>query len=254
MRDMASIFLKPKAKAVSQEKTVEKAVRHNIQDYAPIFKNNPFGFPAGQLTPISSESSKTPATDITLIGTVSGRKDVSYAIFMDKSGQQEVFKIGDSVFGIGFLNKVDKDRVFIKSLGNEIEILFADIAVIENVKTDKKQPAGFVRQMGDSTYVVDQQKIQQALERTEQILTDARLIPNIADGKQSGFILQEVKNGGIFHGLGMRNGDVILRVNEYNISNPEAALQAFTALKGMDRVQLDIIRSGTKMTMTYMLN
>jgi len=44
-----------------------------------------------------------------------------------------------------------------------------------------------------------------------------------------------------------------LRINEYDISNPERALQAFTALKGMERVQVDLIRSGSRMTMTYQI-
>jgi len=51
----------------------------------------------------------------------------------------------------------------------------------------------------------------------------------------------------------LQDGDVLLRINEYDISNPERALQAFTALKGMERVQVDLIRSGSRMTMTYQI-
>jgi type II secretory pathway component PulC len=36
----------------------------------------------------------------------------------------------------------------------------------------------------------------------------------------------------------MKNGDIILRINGASISNPENAHQPFTALKGMDKVQL----------------
>ena len=62
-----------------------------------------------------------------------------------------------------------------------------------------------------------------------------------------------MRNGGIYQSLGLQNGDALLRINEYNISNPENALQAFTALRGMDRVQVDIVRDGTKMTLTYQI-
>ncbi len=44
-----------------------------------------------------------------------------------------------------------------------------------------------------------------------------------------------------------------MRINEYDISDPERALQAFTALRGLDRIQLDLIRNGAKMTMTYQI-
>jgi general secretion pathway protein C len=85
------------------------------------------------------------------------------------------------------------------------------------------------------------------------MMTDARLKPNITDGKEEGYVLSEVKTGGIYQSLGLQDGDVLLRINDYDISNPERALQAFTALKGLERVQIDLIRSGSKMTMTYQI-
>ena len=84
-------------------------------------------------------------------------------------------------------------------------------------------------------------------------MTDARFVPNFINGRQQGFELREVKPGGIYSSLGLQNGDVLLRINEFTISNPESALQAFTALKGIDRAQLDIIRGGSRMTMTYQI-
>lgn len=111
----------------------------------------------------------------------------------------------------------------------------------------------FARSAGRGTFLVDQKKVLDALENPNQLMTDARLQPNIANGRQEGFILREVRNGGIYQSLGLQNGDVLLRINDYNISNPENALQAFTALRGMDRVQVDIMRGGQKMTMTYQI-
>jgi len=84
-------------------------------------------------------------------------------------------------------------------------------------------------------------------------MTDARLLPNTVDGKQQGFSISEIKPNGIYQSLGLQNGDVLLRINDFNISSTESALQAFMALKGMDRVNLDIIRSGNKVTMTYLI-
>jgi general secretion pathway protein C len=84
-------------------------------------------------------------------------------------------------------------------------------------------------------------------------MTDARFIPHIVDGRQQGFILREVKPGGIYQSLGLQNEDVLLRINEYDISTPDKALQAFIALRGLDRADLDIVRNGSKMTMTYQI-
>jgi general secretion pathway protein C len=71
--------------------------------------------------------------------------------------------------------------------------------------------------------------------------------------KQEGFILREVRKNGIYDSLGMQNGDVLLRVNNFNISSAESALQAFTALRGMDKVQIDLLRDNNRMSMNYQI-
>ena len=100
---------------------------------------------------------------------------------------------------------------------------------------------------------MDQKAVQYAIDNPTQIMTDAKLIPNMVKGKQEGFTLREVRKNGLYDSLGMQNGDVLLRVNNFNISSPESALQAFTALKGMDKVQLDIVRNNNRMTMNYQI-
>jgi general secretion pathway protein C len=99
--------------------------------------------------------------------------------------------------------------------------------------------------------MVDRAAVQAALADPKQIMTDARLLPNMVEGRQEGFVIREIRPGGVYQSLGLRNGDVLLRVNEFDISDPETALQVFTALRGMDKVELDIVRGGSRMTLTY---
>lgn len=228
-----------------------------LAGYAPILNNNPFGFPGGEIKPLStSTDGKVQQSDIMLLGTVVGPKELSYAVFENRSGVQDVFKIGESVFGLGKLYSVKTDKVLVRQGEKTIEILLEDV----KVKEIKKPVSGinsltsaFAQKIGKDAYVVDQRKVQQAISNPTQMMTDARLRPNVVNGKEEGFILSEVKPGGIYQSLGLHNGDVLLRINEYDISNPEKALQAFTALKGLDRVQIDLIRAGAKMTMTYQM-
>ncbi len=230
--------------------------KKGIQDYAMILKNNPFGMPATPLTPLSlSQGGAQSRSDITLIGTVSGAQKESFAIFSYSSGRQEIYRVGETLPGIGRLSRVGEDKVSIEGGGRLFDIPLADIIKITEVRPaeGETRPSSFVRSIGEGSYIVDQKKVQQAIENPNQLMTDARLQPNIMNGKQEGFTLREVKGGGIYQSLGMQNGDVLLRINDYNISNPENALQAFTALRGMDRIQLDIMRNGAKMTLTYQI-
>jgi general secretion pathway protein C len=257
VRDVTTVVFASKAKAAVPREKARAIARHSLLDYSAILKNNPFGFPAGELTPLSAAKGQTASqSDVSLVGTVAGRRDLSYAVFADKTGQQQIFRVGEEVFGLGTLDKVEKDRVLLSSHGRKTEIPLTDIVAVKEIKTEYSPSASngsFGKRTGPSTYVVDQQKVLQAIAKPDQLLTDARFVPNIVDGKQQGFSLREVKPGGIYASLGLRNGDVLLRINQYNISNPEAALQAFNALKGIDRAELDIIRQGAKMSMTYQI-
>lgn len=227
-----------------------------FQDYAVILKNNPFGFPAGELFSLSAGPASQSRGDVSLVGVVSGHESVSYAIFMDQTGKQEVFHTGDSVFGIGTLHTVEKDRVFLGGEAGLHEIMISDITAMKTATGRRHQAAvssQFSRQISDDTFYLDQRKVQSAIANPKELMTDARLLPNYVRGRQEGFALSEVRPDGIYQSLGLQNGDVLLRINEFDISRPELALQAFTALQGMDRVQLDIVRNGAKMTMTYQI-
>ena len=255
-RDIISVTASAKKNPAPRSSVKETPIKLSLKDYAPVLANNPFGFPAGELSLITL-SSAGPAisqTDLTLIGTVAGRKDLSYAILADKSGRQDVFRIGDGVFGLGKLTKIETAKIYVNSNGKEVGIPLKDLADIRDIKQPvAPSSSSFGKRVGDSSYQIDQQRVQQAIDKPDQIMTDARFVPNIIDGKQQGFVLREVKPGGIYSSLGLQNGDVLLRINEFTISNPETALQAFTALRGIDRAQLDIIRNSAKMTMTYQI-
>jgi general secretion pathway protein C len=255
-RNILSTSLKKTETVVPPAPPSAQKMKKGLQDYAGILRNNPFGFPGGQLSELSvAKEGGLSHTDLTLMGTVAGLPAHSYAIFADKGGRQEVFKVGESVFGAGKLKRVEKDRAVINEAGREVRIPITDMLTIKEI-TPREAGAGgsdFAKSTGKGTFIVDQKKIFNALENPNQLMTDARLQPNIADGKQEGFVLREVRNGGIYQSLGLQNGDVLLRINDYNISNPENALQAFTALRGMDRVQVDLLRSGSRMTMTYQI-
>ena len=254
VRDALSLAVARKGTGRAAEKAFQPPPRHQLRDYEALMKNNPFGFPAGELTPLSTASGPSISqTDLSLIGTIAGQRAHSYAIFADKSGKQDIFRIGDNVFGLGTLRTVEKDSVVIRSSGKDITLPFTDIAVVKDVGSAAASPVPLGQRTGSTSFVIDQQQVQQALARPDQLMTDARFIPNIVGGKQQGFLVREIKPGGIYQNLGLQNGDVLLRINDYTMSTPDTALQAITSLKGIDRAQLDIIRHGSPLTMTYQI-
>ncbi|MFO0753343.1 MAG: type II secretion system protein N [Thermodesulfovibrionales bacterium] len=257
-RDVVSLTVKGAERPAAPRPSplLQEEKRRGLQEFAAILRKNPFGFPAGTLEQLSPGPDKAPyPAGRALIGTVAGSRLHCYAIFADAGGAQEVFRAGDVVPGMGRLVRIDPDRVHLREGGRERVVPLAESVVITEGKSssDPGRPAGVVRSAGPGGFVLDQKSIQAALEKPNQMMTDARLLPHFVEGRQQGFALSEVKAGGIYQSLGLQNGDILLRINEYTIANPESALQAFNALRGMDRVQLDILRNNGKMSLTYLI-
>lgn len=271
VRDAVSYALRGAAPgALPEEKGEVKLQKHKartLETYAPVLANNVFGFPGGTLSPITVEGgSSAPAVELDLLGTVAWSDGFGYAIISADDGRQEVYRAGQYLKGGGILKKVYKDKVLVESGGRSVEVNLAELASVQEVtggsrkagaaqKDDKGRqaagPGSFARQTAEGSFMVDRAAVQAALADPKQIMTDARLLPNMVEGRQEGFVIREIRPGGVYQSLGLRNGDVLLRVNEFDISDPETALQVFTALRGMDKVELDIVRGGSRMTLTY---
>ena len=65
------------------------------------------------------------------------------------------------------------------------------------------------------------------------------------------FLVLLLKPSGIFGMVGIKNGDVLLRINDFAIDSPDKAIQSLVSLKGQNRIKLDLIRDGQPTTFTY---
>ena len=254
---LGKVFPKSAPKAASAAPA--KASTEDLTAYAPILEKGLFGKATqGKLTPIvQSTAAKGPAatsqSDLLLLGTAVGSFRETFALVQKLSTKEErVFRLGDQVFDIGPLVAVNKEMAEIQAGGTRIKIQTPVAVGIDADKAPSQQAAGsLAAQVGTGSYVVDQRALNAALENIGQAMTDARLLPSTKDGKVEGFKVSEVKPAGIFGMIGVKNGDVILRMNDFPIDSPEKAIQSFASLKGQNRIRLDLIRDGKPTTFNY---
>ncbi len=266
IRSIVSVSFSKKELPVTEKKSSRAAVfkKKNIMYYSTILEKNPFGRPM-KLRPIavSVDTKKPygPLADLVLVGTAVGPGNLGYAVFEDKSssGKQDVFAYGEKVFNYGIIRKIEWSTVELErdsavyTITIPFENLNAGSRAYRKPQRAKPAKASFARKVGERQYLLDSSKVQQSLENPEKILTDARLLPNFKNGRQEGFSISEVVPDGLYHSLGLRNGDILLRINGLKISNPEVAIQAMSALRGMNKINLDIIRNGKNISMSYQI-
>jgi len=234
----------------------------SLDSYAPILEKGLFGKATeGKLTAIVQSSEGKSATntsqkDLLLLGTALGSHRETFALIQKISTKDErVFRLGDEVFDIGPLVAVGKEMAEIQAGGTRIKILTPTAAPTEAEKPAspraEAQPGSLATQVGAGTYVIDQRALNGALDNIGQAMTDARLLPSMKDGKVEGFKVSEVKPAGIFGMVGVKNGDILLRLNDFPIDSPEKAMQSLVSLKGQNKIRLDLIRDGQPTTLTY---
>ncbi len=264
-RSIISTSFSVKKPSTAVKTAINKHLLKNksIMYYADILTQNPFG-PSLELRPLSVEKD-TPAqpsslSDLTLVATAVGSGRQSYAIIRDKSqsppDNEGIFILGEKVFNYGILSNVKKTYVELERDAVSYKLTMPSEPIISpqvrsQSRNSRKSSSAFARKVGERQYVLNSRKVQESIENPEHILTDARLLPNFVNGKQEGFSISEVVPDGLYHSMGLQNGDILLKVNGLEMSNPEVAIQAMTALRGMNRVNLDIIRSGSNMSMKY---
>jgi len=249
-----------------------------LQHYSPVVEKNVFGIEGQSLSTITgakAEASSTPqsvepSVKFRLMGTVAWSDGTGYAFVTESGSEQKLYKAGQEIPGAGLLKEIYPDSVVMDFGGNLYDVSLesftegspADTAAGASMRprrtAERKRPVSggkdfsqFARRTGDNEFVVSKRAIDESIQNPQNVLTDARLLPNMDKGSQRGFRISEIKRGGLYENLGLLNGDILLGVNDFKLSSPESALQAFTTLQGSSSIKLDIERRGKKIELKY---
>ncbi|AFE05079.1 general secretion pathway protein C [Corallococcus coralloides DSM 2259] len=128
--------------------------------------------------------------------------------------------------------------------------------VAVNVHPGAAQPGGSslgrgIRETGPDTYAVPREDVTEALTHLNELSMQARVVPAFKDGRPMGFKLFSIREESFYSRLGLRNGDVLQRINGLDLDSPDKALEAFTKLRDARRIELQIERGGAPVRKTF---
>jgi general secretion pathway protein C len=112
-------------------------------------------------------------------------------------------------------------------------------------------PVGGVRAVGPDKYTIDRNVIDSTLSNLNNIATQARIVPSFKNGVANGFKLFSIQPGSLYASIGIENGDVIQRINGYEINSPEKALELYQKLREVGHVTIDVERQGLPIRKQY---
>jgi general secretion pathway protein C len=216
--------------------------RRELSDFSSILERGLFGEGKGP-----SSGPAVEATNYKLIGTIEG-ESFSGAVLEDSTGQA-FYRIHQKLPDGSQIVMVKRDRVTLqRSEGSKVDIVIVDDAKIVSGQAPNSD---LVKRVSDSKYMVDQREMLASTENMSQILTQARALPFMEQGKTVGFRISEITPNSIYEKIGLKNGDVIQKVNSQEVDDPAKFFQLYQGLRTEKYIAIDLIRNGARQTLNY---
>lgn len=257
---------------ISLQKAAPPALKRPV-DYFSIVQRNIFnsaqaikspksdaGASGGLLPTAPTTGAPKTTLNLELLGTVldSDGKFHMAAIKVKGSEEQKLYKIRDSVSGATIVS-VERNRVGLLNSGR-LEILEIDYSKSAGLTTGASGRAGSAASLGlkdivksgESDYLVSRRYADSQLKNMSRLITQVRAVPNIdKNGVTDGFKLFSIKKGSLFSKIGLKNHDVIQRINGVEINSAEKGLELFQALKHESSFEVDLLRRKQKTTLRF---
>lgn len=190
----------------------------------------------------------------TLLGTmVSNNPDASFATISKKGEKDSTsFYINDSIFDDGKIYDIVRNRVYIIRNGCREFIEVANLPSIyaaAPARPQRKSGSDDIKIEGNKI-VVSRDKVEATLGDLNKVIQQARMVPHFRDGAVNGFKIFAIRPKSIFKQLGLKNGDIIERINGTEINSVERAIPMLQLAKSSDEISIDLKRRGKKKSLT----
>jgi len=185
----------------------------------------------------------------------------SLASILDSgSNRAQTYMVGDKLEGAEVL-EIERERVIILN-NRRREFIDGDATAGTVAVAPPPRPATTaephpsvlgtgIRALSENEYEVPRNEIDKTLSNLNDVAMQARIVPAFKDGQAQGFKLFSIRPDSIYTKIGIQNGDVIQKINGYELNSPEKALEVYTKLKEANRIDIEYERNGVKGHKTY---
>jgi len=223
------------------------------------------GLPLAESLPTSAPS-PSPAEPVAplsvrLLGTtVSNIPELSLATLQDLTSAQApaVYAIGDAIQGATILD-IERLRVTVDNRGRrEVIDLEQSVAPAPAPDAAPKAPSAGpvpgISEVGRGEYVVDRKLVETFIADPTRELTKAFFTPAYQGGITRGWKLSRLAPDALLRKLGLAPGDVVRRINGFELTDPTRLLEAFGRLRDASQVELEVERNGAPQRLEYRIS
>ncbi|MFH1414321.1 MAG: PDZ domain-containing protein [Candidatus Omnitrophota bacterium] len=180
----------------------------------------------------------------TLMGTVIETNPVeSLAVIKVRpKGIEKPYRVGESVCGYQIV-KIKRAAIQILNEGKILEVDFPLGSI--------KQP---VLEISDTQRIVNRQALAKQIPDLSTALQQLIGLPYFEGGKIQGFKIAKIKNRVLAKKAGLKEGDIVLSVNNRKLDTIKKPLEIYHDLRDESKITLQIKRKGEEKNLVYYLN
>jgi general secretion pathway protein C len=243
--------------------------------YASIHKRDIFNSAKPEVAPPPEAAPQITALKLKLWGVALHEGEDSYCIIQDESNrsrEQSLYRVNEEVEGTGARVKaVEWDRVILTRNGKDeiLELKPAEgdtrTASLGRGSGDnsplrgrsrggamqRQIPDEHIQATGENEYLIDRSEVDNALENMSQLFTQIRAVPHFEGGESTGFRLFAIRSGSLFDKIGLKNGDIIQKINGNPMNDPSKAMQLLDELRNESSLSVEVIRNRQPQTLSY---
>lgn len=216
-----------------------------LEQYSQVATSAIFGRPkaaAAQAAPPPTSPLK-----LRLVGVNQMGNGQQLALIEDTQKQkQDVFTVGERIFDQAKLVEIQREKIQVERNG-KIET----IAVEAGTSGSSPSEGGESPSGQQTEFVVAEDEVTNALANLPQLLSQARAVPYFRNGQSIGMRLFAIRSGSLYEKLGLRNGDIVLAVNDNSLSDPTQALKLFEQLKSERSINVKVERNNENVDLRY---
>ncbi|OCQ19602.1 type II secretion system protein GspC [Pseudoalteromonas luteoviolacea] len=207
--------------------------------------------------PVISNAPET-QLNVRLTGIVAvSQNDVAGLAIIESQGRQETYLVQDAIKGTrAKLAQVLPDRVILDVSGRFETLMLDGIDFTQQVAmptAPKRNPETNKRKISDNARSELAQRRQELLNEPGKLFDYIRISPERRNGQLVGYRLRPGKDPELFKKMGLKNNDLAIAINGYQLTDMKQAMTAMNELRESTDANITIERDGRILDVQFSL-
>ena len=246
----------PSAQTNEQVHPVAQDVDINLLRQTPLF-----GQVASQQAVTQLRKEDKPVVEsrlnIKLIGTVVAGEKSAAMVSVQSSRKQEVFFLHEEIQPHVTLEEVAATEIVVNNHGKRERIsIEAGKPIAQAPRVTAPQKAAAVPRVAMPDTInrkINRSKLNAQMRNFSTLLSQARVSPHFTNKKPDGFVISEIVKGSLYEEIGLKNGDIIKKVNGESVTGAEQAMRMYRELQSATFIDVEIERNGRLQQISYVI-